>query len=611
MSTTDNPQGGALVAQKVRPLVENAQPLFDTDRFEHFQRAATALMHSSLLPESIRGQSAQQCFSNLMLVFDLSDRWKIPALSIAQCIAIVHNKVVYEGKLITAMLQAAMGTQLQFHYTGDRGTLGYRVYVSDQPFDQLTDDQLAALAPGKYPRGWRMIDGAVSDWQTMGKDGRTPNPAWTGASQHNQLAYRGAREWTRLYEPGYLLGVYGEDEIEAIQDRRDERAAQSGAGGSAITAGFTKTAPTPGDVVAGPVIEAEFTDGPVADVTQEGAAATDASPDAVASATTQAQATQAKPKEDAPARRGKPTPSPATVARLAKCEEARLLGVADGRKGQMANPVKSFTDEERQYYANGHAEGAQAREADQAKTSADPAPAEAGVTSEGREGLALDAFEDGHEAGLAGKPLEVPRAWSEFQDDWTAGWHDGAAERLADDGEGDDGEGEDGFAGDGGDDSMLGAIAEAEPELVAQVLEDHGGAGDEVFDAFDAFASGVRNLQSWGDVKQALNGLSRSDAWKQAMGQPGGTRVRQARISAWMRVVELTAAGKESVDPIGDLTAFRCWVETTDDSDAIMGNWQVLVREPIYQALTPDQKAKLEEAIKGRMKELQQPRLGV
>ena len=39
-------------------------------------------MNSSILNPSIRGSSPEQCFSNLMLVFDLSDRWKLPAISI-------------------------------------------------------------------------------------------------------------------------------------------------------------------------------------------------------------------------------------------------------------------------------------------------------------------------------------------------------------------------------------------------------------------------------------------------------------------------------------------------------------------------------------------------
>ena len=56
-----------------------------------------------------------------------------------------------------------------------------------------------------------------------------------------------------------------------------------------------------------------------------------------------------------------------------------------------------------------------------------------------------------------------------------------------------------------------------------------------------------------------------------------------------LREAELIEAGQDRMDFITDLTAFRCWIETTDDRDAIDGNWQTLVRQPIYQNLSPEQ----------------------
>ncbi|MEG0819897.1 MAG: hypothetical protein RSG56_10670, partial [Brevundimonas sp.] len=199
--------------------VENVQPMLDSDRFEHFQRASKALMNSSILNPSIRGNSPEQCFSNLMLVFDLSDRWKLPAISIAQGISIVHDKVVYEGKLIAAMLDASLGVTLYPWWQGERGALDYRIFISDVPWDDLTDEQLADLRPGAQIRGRRIVDGSVGEWRTFKKDGTSPNPAWTGAATQNQTLYRGSREWARRFEPAQMLGVYGDDEIEQIEVR--------------------------------------------------------------------------------------------------------------------------------------------------------------------------------------------------------------------------------------------------------------------------------------------------------------------------------------------------------------------------------------------------------
>lgn len=238
------------VAVRERTDLLNTQPMLDTQKFEHFQRASKALMNSSILNPTIRGSSPEQCFSNLMLIFDLSDRWKLPAVSIAQGISIVHDKIVYEGKLITAMLQASLGVHLQYWWTGERGTPDYRIYVSDRPFAELAPadatpaEQMNAintlLRPGVQIPGWRLVDGSVGDWRTFQKDQRTPNPAWTGTASQNQLSYRGAREWARRYESAQMLGVYGDDEMEVLTARVVEGPTRSIPGG--LSGGFTKPA---------------------------------------------------------------------------------------------------------------------------------------------------------------------------------------------------------------------------------------------------------------------------------------------------------------------------------------------------------------------------------
>lgn len=556
--------------QRALARVENAQPLLDSDRFEHFQRASKALMYSSLLPESIRGTAPEQCFSNLMLVFDLSDRWKVPALSIAQCIAIVHNKVVYEGKLIDAMLNA-QGLDLDYHYTGDRGTTGYRVYVSDRPFIEMTDEQLAALTPGKYPRGWRMVDGAVGDWQTFQKNSQTPNPAWTGQSQHNQLAYRGAREWCRLYESGLLLGVYGEDEIQEIADRRELRDITPAATG--ISVGFTAPAPKAGDTVAA---VADLGGGPEAITATVGA-------DGVT--LTDIQRGAAEPAADATAAAGADAPDTAENAATGK--------PAGGAAASEPKPDKPKA-----------AKAAKAKD----------------VVSTGEE-LAV-VWDRAFKAGEAGEdgapPKDIVR--SDQQDTWSQGWNAGAAERLADGG-GDDDDRDDVDSGaedeseatgaDGHD--MLDAIAGAEPELVAQVIEDHGDELEDDFeetahlDAFDHFQGAVRDMPDWPMIKSRLTALAQEPQWKAAIAAKDGTRPRQARIAAGMRMKELLAAGKASDTwHLDDLTAYRCWLEATDDGEVIIDGRQQLILAPIYDSLTAEAKSKVDAFTTTRLAALQQ-----
>lgn len=521
MSEDQRPEGRELAPVRQRAVVENVQPLFDTAKFEHMQRAATALMNSTLLPPSVRGTSPAECFSNLILIFEMADRFRMPGTSLAQCVSIVHGKMMLEGKVITAMLESTLDVRLNYHWTGERGTPGYRIYVWDKSFNPLdgdiTQNQLDALAPDRYPPGARMIDGSVSDWLTRDKNGN-PNPSWTGAATRNQLAYRGSREWARLYEAGVMLGVYGDDEVMAWEEARVVR---SEAAPAAISTGFTRPA---AEATPEPVQEADF-----ADVNEGGPNATTTVQDAPGRAEAPAAA-------DAPAKGDSP---------------------AAAQQAQDLTPVET-----------------------KPRRTAAPQETPPAVTGD-RKGLALEAFEAGHKSGLAGEPGDVPHGWSNFADEYAEGWNAGAAERLED--QNDDG---------GGDEEDEGEDAS---------LQDPTRPRDE----FDTFLEAVRDLPTWGDVKRGLTDLSRSPTWKAATDDAGRIRVRQSRISAGLRLSELQAQGKEALDvQTTDLTAFRCWMETVEDTDMVQAKWNELVPSPAYQALDATQRGQMEKAVRTRMEEL-------
>lgn len=202
--------------------VENANPLFDTAAFEHLQRAAMAISESTLLPEAIQGKTPRETFGNLMLVFEKALRWNMPAMDVAQCVGIVHGKLVYEGKLIAAVLESK-GVKLKYEWTGtpaDGDT--YAIKVSGTP--------RGAAEP-------ESIEGTVGDWKTYEKSGALKGN-WKGANAKRQLAYRGAREWCRLYEPAILLGVYSDDEIDEARSHNFGRRAESTPKPSQLSAGF-------------------------------------------------------------------------------------------------------------------------------------------------------------------------------------------------------------------------------------------------------------------------------------------------------------------------------------------------------------------------------------
>lgn len=191
-------------------VVQNMSPLFDTAQMEHRQRVAAALANSTLLPEVVRGNNEKECFSNLLLVFDQAERWGMPPLAVAQSVGIVHGKMVFEGKLIAAVLEARMGIRLRYTWKGE-------------PSD---GDKFSITVTGKVDGEELSIEGTVGDWKTLDKSGAIQKN-WKGNAARKQLAYRGSREWARLHTPGLMLGVYGDDEFDEYERR---------AGGSHVAA---------------------------------------------------------------------------------------------------------------------------------------------------------------------------------------------------------------------------------------------------------------------------------------------------------------------------------------------------------------------------------------
>lgn len=533
---TDEAQTRA-VAVPQRQAVENIQPMFDTARFEHFQRAASALMHSSIMNPSIRGSSPQQAFSNLMLLADQSDRWKLPLIAIVQETSIVHDKLVFSGKLIAAALQSSLGIKLFPWFTGERGATDYRVYLSDVTWDDDSDEMLAGLKPGVQIRGRRIVDGSVGEWRTFLKDGRTPNAAWTGAATQNQLIYRGSREWARRFESAHMLGVYGDDEIDQIQGRMDRARDVTPVAG--LSTGFTK----PAEAQAEPEIEDAVVE-EVADTTAEAAGeAQDGQVDAEATA----DATE---------------------------DEGQQQGAEE------ENTAEVMTDEEIEAWATAVENSTfcgMGLPANDKWPQGMEVPEK--VSAAARRGA--DAFDDAKELayqqGKAGQIMTeimpekkaakaLKLRWDALRSEWNQGQADAKAEAAATD----DTAGDSDFEGD---DFDTGA------------------------DVADPWTSQLADLHDWASIKGALFALSQTEEWK-AFDAAG---IAQIRAQAWRREAELIEAGKDRMDFINDLTAFRCWLETTDDEDAITGNWQTLVRQAIYTGLNPDHQKSMAAAVAGRL----------
>lgn len=186
----------------IAPSAQTGLSLFDTGTFEQMGMIASKLASSSLIPQSLRAEKKgqqwiefppEQVAANCFRIVEQAQRWGMSPFAVVDCASVVHGKLMWEGKLIAAALEATEGITLDYDYSGSG--VHRKVAVS-----------------GRRPGSDKIltVEGSVSDWKT---------DQWKGSAFDQRLAYRGAREWARRYSPGAILGVYATDEIESTPMR--------------------------------------------------------------------------------------------------------------------------------------------------------------------------------------------------------------------------------------------------------------------------------------------------------------------------------------------------------------------------------------------------------
>lgn len=182
-------------------------PILDTSKFEHMQRLATVMAKMSILPESLRtvkdGNATSDLphevvVANCFRIVNQAVRWGMDPFALMDCASIIHGKLMWEGKVIAAVLDAKLGVQLEYDFNGASGH-DFGVTVS-------------GVLPNETKV--RTIKGRVKDWHKGPKSPWANEGAW-----ERQLRYMGAREWARAHKPAVMLGVYGDDELDGMMAR--------------------------------------------------------------------------------------------------------------------------------------------------------------------------------------------------------------------------------------------------------------------------------------------------------------------------------------------------------------------------------------------------------
>lgn len=205
------------------PSEAEMQGMISPALLAHMTRVARVMAEASLIPESLWAEKDaagnkkalpfRTILANCFLIVNQARLWKIDPFALAQATSVVHGRLMFEGKVITAVLESTRGITLRFTWIEGAGDkLGIMVEERNPP-----EGEDARALP---------VPGTVGDWKTKKKGGATSD-AWTGRDAYNQLAYRGAREWARIHEPGVVMGVLfkGDDEVMSNRLEADQAAA--------------------------------------------------------------------------------------------------------------------------------------------------------------------------------------------------------------------------------------------------------------------------------------------------------------------------------------------------------------------------------------------------
>lgn len=154
-------------------------------------RLAEMMSNARLVPQALQ-KSPADC----LLVIEQASRWGMSPFAAAQSVSVIQGKLMFEGKLVAAVINASGNLQERLSYE----------------YEGIGDDRtiiVSGLVKGeKKPR----------ELSVKLKDAKTANKVWN-TQPDQQLMYHGARVWARRHMPELMLGVYSPEEFEPISDK--------------------------------------------------------------------------------------------------------------------------------------------------------------------------------------------------------------------------------------------------------------------------------------------------------------------------------------------------------------------------------------------------------
>lgn len=163
--------------------------MLEGDSMDKMMMLAEQMASSKLsVPEHLRGN-----VGDCLAIITQAMLWDMNPFAVAQKTHVVSGRLGYEAQLVIAVVQnsGAIRGSIRFEYSGDGANVACRA---------------GAVLRGESEVTW-------GEWLKASDVTTKNSPLWkTNARQ--QMSYLQAKNWSRLYCPGAILGVYSVDELE-------------------------------------------------------------------------------------------------------------------------------------------------------------------------------------------------------------------------------------------------------------------------------------------------------------------------------------------------------------------------------------------------------------
>lgn len=162
--------------------------MMDSTKLQSLIAFAEMMAKSTIsVPDHLRGKP-----SDCLAIAMQAAQWGMNPFQVAQKTHIVSGKLGYEAQLVNAVVQASGQIKgvFKYEFSGDGASLKCRV---------------GAVLRGETQVTW-------GEWLAISDVTTKNSPLWK-TNPKQQMAYLQTKNWSRLYCPGAILGIYSDDEL--------------------------------------------------------------------------------------------------------------------------------------------------------------------------------------------------------------------------------------------------------------------------------------------------------------------------------------------------------------------------------------------------------------